>query len=99
MTLEQYAYLAEIIGVIIVVVTLLYLSIQVRQGAHLMRSESRQALLNNQREVLLSYLDNMDLFDRMASQQELSRADQRRFAVLWIAFNDCQSLEPFNDSR
>ncbi len=85
MTLEQYAYLAEIIGVIIVVVTLLYLSIQVRQGAHLMRSESRQALLNNQREVLLSYLDNMDLFDRMASQQELSRADQRRFAVLWIA--------------
>ncbi len=35
MTFEQYAYLAEIIGVIIVVVTLLYLSKQVRQGANL----------------------------------------------------------------
>ena len=84
MTLEQYAYLAEIIGVIIVVVTLLYLSVQVRQGAHLMRSESRQALTTNQREALLAYLDNMDLFDKMADPQKLSRADQRRFSVLWL---------------
>ncbi len=85
MTLEQYGYLAEIIGVIIVVVTLLYLSVQVRQGAHLMRSESRQALTNNQREVLFSYLDNMDLFDKMADPQKLSQADQRRFSVIWMA--------------
>ncbi len=84
MNLEQYAYLAEIIGVIIVVATLLYLSVQVRQGAHLMRSESRQALMNNDRELLLAFLDNMDLFDRVASPQELSKADQRRFSCLWI---------------
>ena len=84
MTLEQYAYLAEIIGVIIIVLTLLYLSVQVRQGAHLMRSGSRQALMNNDRESLLAYLDNMDLFDKMASPEKLSRADQRRFTVLWI---------------
>ncbi len=85
MTLEQYAYLAEIIGVIIVVVTLLYLSVQVRQGARLMRSESRQALLNNQREVLSLYLDNMDLFDKLIGEEALSRTDQRRFSVLWLA--------------
>ncbi len=84
MSLEQYTYLAEIIGMIIVVVTLLYLSAQVRQGAHLMRSESRQALLNNDRASLLPYLDNMDLFEKLADQQELSRSDQRRFSVLWI---------------
>ena len=84
MTLEQYAYLAEIIGVIIVVVTLLYLAAQVRQGAHLMRSESRQALMNNDREVLLKYLDNIDLFDKMRGEERLSPSDQRRFTVLWI---------------
>ncbi len=84
MTLEQYAYLAEIIGVIIVVVTLLYLSMQVRQGAHLMRSESRQALMTHDRELLFEFLDNMDLFDRVASPHELSKADQRRFSCLWI---------------
>jgi hypothetical protein len=33
MALEQYAYLAEIIGAIVIVVTLVYLSKQVRQGA------------------------------------------------------------------
>jgi hypothetical protein len=85
MTLEQYAYLAEIIGVVIVVVTLLYLSAQVRQGANLMRSESRQALTTNQRELLSLYLDNMDLFDKMAGKEVLSRSDQRRFSFLWIA--------------
>ena len=70
MTLEQYAYLAEVIGVIVVVVTLLYLAVQVRQGAHLMRSESRQALMNNDREVLLKYLDNMDLFEKMGGARK-----------------------------
>ena len=84
MTLEQFAYLAEIIGVIIVVVTLLYLSVQVRQGANLMRSESRQALVNNTREQLLAYLDNVDLFDKMAGEEKLSPADQLRFSAVWL---------------
>ena len=84
MTLEQYAAIAEITGVIIVVVTLLYLSVQVRQGAHLMRSESRQALLTSQRDVTLAYLENNDVFDKMAGQEKLSSADQRRFSCLWI---------------
>ena len=43
MTLEQFAYLAEIVGVIVIVVTLIYLSMQVRQGAQLLRSESSYA--------------------------------------------------------
>ncbi len=84
MTLEQYAAIAEITGVTIVVVTLLYLSVQVRQGAHLIRSESRQALMSHDRDVLLSYLDNMDLFDKLADEETLSRTDQRRFSCLWI---------------
>jgi len=84
MTLEELAYLAEIIGVIIIVVTLLYLAIQVRQGAHLIRSESRQAAISNTREHLLAYLDNIDLFDKLAGQEKLSRDDQLRFSVLWL---------------
>ena len=84
MTLESYAHLAQIIGTVIVVVTLVYLSVQVRQGAHLMRSESRQAMMNNDRDVLLAYLENQDLFDKMSGPQQLSRSDQRRFSALWI---------------
>ena len=84
LTLEQYAYLAEIIGVVIVVVTLLYLAVQVRQGANLLRSESRQALLNNTREHLKGYLDHADLFDRLETEETLSKTDQLRFSALWI---------------
>ena len=84
MTLEQYAYLAQIIGAIVVVATLIYLSLQVRQGAHLMRSESRQALLSNTREHLMMYLDNVDLFDKLAGDERLSQGDQLRFSVIWI---------------
>jgi len=84
MTLEQYAAIAEITGLTIVVITLLYLAIQVRQGAHLLRSESRQALMNNEKDILLAYLENQDLFDKLSSPEALSSADQRRFSALWI---------------
>jgi len=43
MNLEQIAHIAEIIGQIAVIVTLVYLAAQVRQGAQILWSESRQA--------------------------------------------------------
>ena len=43
MTLDQIANLAEIIGVIIVVITLSYLSVQVRQNTQALRSTGAQA--------------------------------------------------------
>ena len=57
MTLEQYAYLAEILGVIVVIVTLIYLSMQVRQGADLLRSEARQAQVNNDQNNIYKFID------------------------------------------
>ncbi len=44
MTLEQYAYLAEILGVIIVVVTLIYLAIQTKQNTTAVQSSVRQTI-------------------------------------------------------
>ena len=41
MTLEQIALIAQIIGVAVVAGTLIYLALQVHQGAQQMRSESR----------------------------------------------------------
>ena len=58
MTLEQYAYLAEIIGVIVVVVTLIYLTIQIRQGAELLRSESRQAQVTNDQNGVYKFVEH-----------------------------------------
>ena len=84
MTLEQYAYLAEIIGVTIVVITLIYLAVQVRQGAHLMRSESRQALISNDHASVQIAIENVDLFEKLTKPEGLSFEDQWRFSNIWI---------------
>ncbi len=57
MTLEQYAYVAEIIGVIMVVLTLAYLAIQTKQNTGAIQSSVRQSLLQEDRESLRLLVD------------------------------------------
>jgi len=70
MTLEKIALIAQIIGVIVVAVTLIYLTIQVRQGAEQMRSESRQAQLANDQTGVYKFVEFPDL-GRIASLSEI----------------------------
>ncbi len=83
MTLEQGAYLAEILGVIAVVVTLIYLSVQVRQGTELLRSESRQALVTNDVTSLASNFQNADVFAKYVAGDEMSAEDQLRMSFMF----------------
>ncbi len=83
MTLEQYAYLAEIIGVIAVVVTLIYLSLQVRQGAELLRSESRQAQVANDQNGVYRFVEHPEL-GRLFSQQEPPSFEEKTKLQFWI---------------
>ena len=46
MTLEQYAYLAEIIGVVVIVATLIYLAVQTRQNNQLLEAQARSELIS-----------------------------------------------------
>ncbi|KPK61740.1 MAG: hypothetical protein AMS21_09120, partial [Gemmatimonas sp. SG8_38_2] len=73
MSLEQYAYLAEIIGVVVVTVTLIYLAVQVRQGADLLRSESRQAQVANDQEGVYKFVEHPEL-GRLFHQEETPTA-------------------------
>jgi hypothetical protein len=83
MTLEQGAYLADILGVIVVGVTLVYLSVQVRQGTELLRSESRQALVTNDVTSLASNFQNADVFAKYVSGNEMSAEDQLRMSFMF----------------
>ncbi|MEL6859627.1 MAG: hypothetical protein AAGJ84_11060 [Pseudomonadota bacterium] len=67
MTLEQIALNAQIVGVVVVAATLIYLTIQVRQGAEQMRSESRQVQLANDQTGVYKFVEFPDL-GRIASQ-------------------------------
>ena len=54
MTLEDLADLGEIIGAIAVLVTLMYLTIQIRQSSAATRAQTRQALADSQ----ITYLNS-----------------------------------------
>lgn len=84
MTLEQYAYLAEIIGVILVVASLVYVARQVNQNSELLKSSSRQALLANDHSTANAAIDNSDLFELAMKPEKLSFRDQFRFSMIWI---------------
>lgn len=83
MTLEQYAYLAEIIGVFVIVVTLVYLSIQIRQGADLLRSESRQAQVANDQNGVYRFIQHPEL-GRLFSQKEPPNFYEKIKLQFWI---------------
>ena len=83
MTLEQYAYLAEIIGVIVVVVTLIYLSVQVQQGKELLRSESRQAQVANDQNGVFKFVEHPEL-GRLFCQQEAPSFEEKVKLQFWI---------------
>ena len=57
MALEQYAYVAEIVGVIVIAVTLIYLAIQTKQNTAAVRSSVRQAVLEADRESIRMFIE------------------------------------------
>ena len=58
MTLEQFAYLAEIIGVVVVIVSLIYLAQQVRQNNKQLESQSYQAWVASNLQINMSMSDS-----------------------------------------
>ena len=83
MSLEQYAYLAEIIGVIAIVATLIYLSVQVRQGAELLRSESRQAQVTNDQDGVYKFVEHPELSSLFCQTETPSLAEKTKLNF-WI---------------
>ena len=83
MTLEQIALIAQIIGVVVVAATLIYLTIQVRQGAEQMRSESRQAQLANDQTGVYKFVEFPDL-GRIASQSATPTFDEKTQLLFWM---------------
>jgi hypothetical protein len=83
MALEQYAYLAEIVGSIVVVATLIYLSLQVRQGADLLRSEARQTQVNNGLVGVYKFVEHPELGRTFSGTETPSLADKTKLQF-WI---------------
>jgi hypothetical protein len=84
MSLEQYAYLSQIIGVILIIASLVYVSRQLHQNTEMLKSQSRHALLTNDKAAIQAAINERDLFELLAKPEPLSFQDQFRFTMLTI---------------
>jgi hypothetical protein len=83
MALSQIAHQAEISGVIVVVVTLIYLSVQIQKGKELLGSESRQAQAENDQNGVFKFVEQPEL-GNIFSQTETRSFDDAVKLQFWI---------------
>jgi hypothetical protein len=83
MTLEDWAYISQIVGVVLVIVTLVYVAIQVRQGTELLRSESRQVSLSTDQGGVYKFID-FPALGRCMSSAETPTFEEKTQLVFWI---------------
>ena len=74
--MEYVANIAEIMGAIVVVITLIYLTIQLRQNNKLLQSTSRQAMLESEKTSLNQALEYQDVFAKLNRSEPLSDQEQ-----------------------
>lgn len=83
MTLEEWSYVSQIFGVVLVVVTLIYLALQVRQGTQLLLSEARQVALTTDQGGVYKFIDFPGL-GRSMSGREAPSFEEKTQLMFWI---------------
>ncbi len=81
MTLDQLANMSEIIGATIVVVTLVFLTLQIRQNTKALRSASIQTALQAEIDIGSTIIENADVWDKVVTSAPLGRGAETRRAI------------------
>ena len=82
--MEYIANIAEIVGAIVVVITLIYLTIQLRQNNKLLQSTSRRAMLESEKYSLNIALEHQELLGQLDHKEKLSEEEQFQLSVLFV---------------
>jgi hypothetical protein len=87
MTLDYYANLAEIIGVFIVIVTLIFLTLQIRQNTSALRSTTMQAASQSEMDFMSIIVENVATWEKLIKGEPLaSSVEERKAIVLYNVF-------------
>ena len=84
MNVEYVANIAEIIGAIVVVITLIYLTIQLRQNNKLLQSASRRAMMETEKTSLSQALEYQELLRKLNQSEKLSEKEQFQLSIIFI---------------
>ncbi len=85
MALDYYANIAEIVGVILVVVTLVFLTLQIRQNTRALRSTTIQSVMQSEVAMMSILVENADTWEKIISGMPLASGEETRRAI--ILFN------------
>jgi len=83
MTLEEWSYVSQIVGAVFVVITLIYLALQVRQGTQLLLSEARQVALTTDQGGVYQFIEFPGL-GRAMSDSERPTFEEKTQLMFWI---------------
>ncbi len=86
MSLESYASLAEIIGVTLVVPSLIYVAIQLRQNTNAVRAQSRQAVLTASQAELFVQIERPEISLSIINPSVLTQEEQVRLSSFFSLF-------------
>jgi len=78
MSLEELSYLADIVGVILVIASLMYVAMQVRQNTNAIYAQSRQAVLAASQAELFAEMENPDVITSMVKLGPITAEEQIR---------------------
>jgi len=85
MALEYYANIAEIVGVILVVVTLIFLTLQIRQNTRALRSTTIQSVMQSEIAMMSILVENAATWEKIISGMPLASGKETRKAI--VLFN------------
>jgi hypothetical protein len=85
MALEHYANIAEIVGVILVVVTLVFLTLQIRQNTRALRSTTIQSVMQSELAMMSILVENAATWEKISSGSPLASGEETRRAI--VLFN------------
>ncbi len=85
MTLEQYAYLAETVGVVLVIASLVYVAQQLRQNTNMMRVNAASEWLQRDYDIAASILDSREFAEIWVKSglefESLDAVDKQRMLI------------------
>ena len=82
MNLDQIANIAEIIGVVLVVVTLAFLTVQIRQNTLAIRATTMKAAMQSEMEFAAMLLSEAGVWERLLSDAPFTEGEETRKCIL-----------------
>ena len=81
--LQDFALIAEIISAIAIVLSLVFVGLQVSANSQIARSQVRESMLATDIAILQNYIDHPEVFEGVALGGDLQSREQQRNA--WLA--------------